>query len=367
MTPKKSLITYKKPSNTQIDKAGEFISKSTDYQNELYKEAYNIISEWRGLYTYPLNTFQADLRNQIKHISWNYAKNSIISQRLKRIASIIIKLQRNPTSQLSRFQDIWWIRAIVPDMKSVILLQDIYTQKKSDLYKKKREKDYIQEPKNDWYRSIHIVFEYTNNRYPQTVWLEFEFQIRTFLQHAWATAVETIGTFTGQSLKSWQGDQERLEYFNYVSAGFCHIEWTKVHSFFDDKSPKEIIKTIVDMNKKLKVVDHIKWFSIAATVIQKKIRTAELKKAMKFFIITLNTKKKEVEVQSFSSKQKDTAMKQYTISEQKALESWNDYVTVLVSIEQIRNLQTAYPSFFWDNELFLECLKRFDEIVWEKK
>jgi len=42
---------------------------------------------------------------------------------------------------------------------------------------------------------------------------------------------------------------------------------------------------------------------------------------MKFFIITLNTKKKEVEVQSFSSKQKDTAMKQYTISEQKALES----------------------------------------------
>ena len=69
MTPKKSLITYKKPSNTQIDKAGEFISKSTDYQNELYKEVYNIISEWRGLYTYPLNTFQADLRNQIKHIS----------------------------------------------------------------------------------------------------------------------------------------------------------------------------------------------------------------------------------------------------------------------------------------------------------
>jgi hypothetical protein len=103
MTPKKPSIIYIKPSKTQIDKAGKLISTSTDYQSSSYQEAYDIISDWRGLYTYPLNTFQADLRNQIKHID---GRNSIVSQRLKRIASIITKLQRNPTSQLSRFQDI---------------------------------------------------------------------------------------------------------------------------------------------------------------------------------------------------------------------------------------------------------------------
>lgn len=359
MTPKKPSIEYKQPSKKQIDKAGKLISISIAYQSEWYKEAYNIISQWRSLHTYPLNTFQADLRNQIQHINW---KNSIVSQRLKRIASIITKLQRNPTSQLSRLQDIWWIRAVLPDMKSVTLLQDLYTKKQSSLYKLKRQIDRIQTPKDDWYRSIHMIFEYTNDRYPQTLWLEFEFQIRTFVQHAWATAVETIGTFTGQALKSWQGDEKRLEYFKYVSAGFCHLEWTKVHSFFDDKSPKDIIEKIVIMNKKLKVIDHITWFSVAAKEIQKKMKTEELKKSSKFFIITLDTKGKRVEVQSFSNRQKETAMKQYTISEQNALESWNRYVTVLVSIEQIKDLQKAYPSFFWDNKLFLECLKRFDSI-----
>jgi len=38
-------------------------------------------------------------------------------------------------------------------------------------------------------------------------------QIRSQLQHAWATAVETVGTFLQQALKSSQGDEGWQRFF----------------------------------------------------------------------------------------------------------------------------------------------------------
>jgi len=35
-----------------------------------------------------------------------------------------------------------------------------------------------------------------------------EIQIRSKLQHIWATAVETVGFFTGQAIKSNEGEKE---------------------------------------------------------------------------------------------------------------------------------------------------------------
>jgi hypothetical protein len=43
--------------------------------------------------------------------------------------------------------------------------------------------------------------------------LKVEIQIRTTLQHVWATAVETVGTFIQQALKSSQGEAEWLRFF----------------------------------------------------------------------------------------------------------------------------------------------------------
>ncbi len=38
-------------------------------------------------------------------------------------------------------------------------------------------------------------------------------QIRTAVQHSWATAVEVVGAFTAQSLKSSQGNEKWLDFF----------------------------------------------------------------------------------------------------------------------------------------------------------
>ena len=52
------------------------------------------------------------------------------------------------------------------------------------------------------------VLRYKNKLVPHHDDLRIEMQIRTKLQHIWATAVETMGTFLGQALKSRQGDQQ---------------------------------------------------------------------------------------------------------------------------------------------------------------
>jgi putative GTP pyrophosphokinase len=85
-------------------------------------------------------------------------------------------------------------------------------------------KDYIAEPKPDGYRGIHLIYRYSNPRAPAYDGLSLELQVRTRVQHAWATAVETMGTFLGQALKSGQGEQEWRSFFAKASAALAIIE-----------------------------------------------------------------------------------------------------------------------------------------------
>src|SRR5207302_10368579 len=53
-----------------------------------------------------------------------------------------------------------------------------------------------------------------------------EIQLRTRLQHAWATAVETVGTFLQQSLKSSEGSEKWLRFFALTGSAFAMTEHT---------------------------------------------------------------------------------------------------------------------------------------------
>lgn len=53
-----------------------------------------------------------------------------------------------------------------------------------------------------------------------------ELQIRTKLQHAWATAVEAMGTFLGEALKAGHGPAAWRDFFATASAAIAHVEST---------------------------------------------------------------------------------------------------------------------------------------------
>jgi ppGpp synthetase/RelA/SpoT-type nucleotidyltranferase len=138
--------------------------------------------------------------------------NALVAQRLKRTPSIIAKLKRFESMDLARMHDIGGLRAVLGNVENVRRLQEEY-KKTTFKHKLVREDDYIAQPKEDGYRSVHLVFQYKNDRAPDYDGLRLELQIRTKLQHAWATAVETMSTFLGKAMKAGQGDRPWLHFF----------------------------------------------------------------------------------------------------------------------------------------------------------
>src|SRR5205814_3031408 len=135
-------------------------------------------------------------------------------------------------------QDIGGVRAIVANVAEVRTLETVYATTPFQ-HKNRAKKDYITNPKPDGYRGVHLIYEYKNDQAPQYNGLLIELQIRTRTQHIWSTAVETMGTFLGQSLKSQQGDDKWLTFFSIVSAAFALEEGCKPGQGFEDLSASD--------------------------------------------------------------------------------------------------------------------------------
>ena len=97
-------------------------------------------------------------------------------------------------------EDIAGCRAVVDSIDNV---RDVYKSLKKSRTKNilVRERDYISKPKESGYRGVHLVFKY-NCRKKEYHGMAVELQIRSKIQHSWATAVEIVGTFTKQALKA---------------------------------------------------------------------------------------------------------------------------------------------------------------------
>lgn len=199
-------------SKSQVDAAGVAIV-TPGVQQERLDDALTVVNNWRSAHSFPLNTFQVGLRRRARDIDGT----ALVAQRLKRLSSIKLKLQRFQTMQLSRMQDIGGCRAVVDSVSQARKVRDAYARRglKHSLV---NQKDYIAEPKESGYRGIHLVYRYRSDRADTYNGLLLEVQLRTGLQHAWATAVETVGTFLEQSLKSSQGSEQWLRFFSVVGS-----------------------------------------------------------------------------------------------------------------------------------------------------
>ncbi|MEK9196439.1 MAG: RelA/SpoT domain-containing protein, partial [Patescibacteria group bacterium] len=187
-------------SKSKVDKAGDIIRSSKPDSDE-YRDALNIVNDWRVCHAYPVNTFVATLRKKVRKY-----KDPIVAQRLKRLPTIVNKLDREPSMKLSRMHDIAGVRGVVKTMDDLNKLVGEYKRAKF-LHELKNTYDYIDNPKLDGYRSVHLVYKYcsTSTRTKQYEGLQIELQLRTRLQHDWATALETISTFRNESFKTGGG------------------------------------------------------------------------------------------------------------------------------------------------------------------
>lgn len=198
-----------KYSGEQVNRAGEKLLLKDLYENEAeFSSVLDVLSYWRSEHDIPLKcAFET-----VQKAALGKDRKAIFAKRLKRIASITKKLRRFDSMALRNMQDIGGCRAIVTNQKK--LLQILRDLKRLPQFKwpdgKYRIKDYITDPKDDGYRSVHIIGIFPGNfSAPRRI----EVQLRTYIQHYWATALEIVDLFTDQALKSNQGDSEWRVFF----------------------------------------------------------------------------------------------------------------------------------------------------------
>lgn len=284
------MITERKFTKGQIDRAGDLLRQENIDQSEL-DWAEIVLENLRSMYAYPLNTFQSTLRDKLGSID---AKKVLVAQRLKRSPSIVSKLQRFPTMNLSRMQDIGGLRAILENINEVRKLEKNYRNSRFQ-HKLAGEKDYISKPSKSGYRGIHLIYKYKNKNVPQYDGLLLELQFRTKLQHIWATSVETVGTFISYSLKSSKGPQDWLDFFALVGAAFSIIEKSPRVPGFESLNEKEIYNKIAKDAKKLKIIDSLQAFNVAA-------KTIKGKKSGSYHLLLLDLDAKTVSFNSYGQK-----------------------------------------------------------------
>lgn len=336
-------------SKSQVNRAGETLRTSPKKSSE-YKWALNIAEEWRKAHVYPLKTFKSNLDKRLLRYP-----DAISAQRLKRMPTILDKLQNRETSmRLSAMQDIGGVRAIVGSVTQAEKLAKEYATSKrfTHIRKDSQCRDYITSPKDDGYRGIHLVYEYNNTlartqQAKDSKGMLVEIQIRSELQHIWATAVETVGLVTGESLKAHRGDDDWLKLFQLVSSAFAITENRNVLQIHKGKEEREIYQSLVDMIMRMKAFDKLSGYSIGLQVID------QVKKSHYYHLLVLDMKKMEINVTGYAETEYDKALRDYEEIESKSL-SYMD--AVLVSAGQRKELKKAYPNYYLDLRRFVELL-----------
>jgi len=331
-----------KYSKGQIDRAGQLLARPTAHEigpehMKVYPDlaqATAILNNFRASHLYPINTFQATLRNRLQKVD----KKALVGQRLKRSPSVLSKLQRSPSMRLSRMQDIGGLRAVVSTIAQARKLEGMYRAGglQHDL---DSSKDYIQQPKPDGYRSIHLVFKYKNAAVPEYDGLRLEMQIRTKLQHEWATAVETASTFLGQALKAGQGDDEWKDFFLACSAAMCNMERQPLPPGFEDHAPEDIVGLVKFQEASLNALSLLRGFSIAAEGISR------ARGQGRYHLVELNTVERKVRITPYPTARLADAEAAYADAERRAQEGAPIDV-VLVAAGTVEAMKRAYPNYF---------------------
>ncbi len=203
------------PSVTKVNKAGDVLRRYlgghhfTLDEMDPFFQAFDVLETWRAAHAAPLQAATMGLRSRVT--TAGCLEVSRVSQRLKRIPTILSKLAREPKMELGRMADIGGCRAVLLSLDEVYRVLGRYQNRKVPEVVQIR--DYIKDPKDDGYRAVHVIVKYHGRR--------IEVQLRTSVQHEWAYTVESVTSRFGLAIKSGGGPKPVREWFQAVSAAMA--------------------------------------------------------------------------------------------------------------------------------------------------
>jgi len=328
-------------SKEQVKKAGINLIKA-DLDSQEFIDAVPIFYNWRSSHAFPMQIMLDFLRKNALRVD----RESFVVQRLKRSWSIMYKLVREKGMSLNRMEDIAGCRAVLNDVEDV---KQLYANLKKSRTNQilHRERDYISNPKNSGYRSVHLVYKYNGGR-EKHHGLYVELQLRSKIQHSWATAVEVVGNFTKQALKASTGDKIWLDFFKYASLEFAKLEKCPIDESYEG----------IDTFKKLQECDKVLDFKKRLSAFKVAVETIDARKSegARYYLLRLDLSKLVINLKGFNKDQLEEATQRYNEDEQKYSKDKSKDI-VLVSAGSVRELKKAYPNYFSDTEYFSKYIE----------
>lgn len=349
----------KRYTGKQVIKAGETLLEDNVKE---FETAMDILSYWRFSHEAPLG----EALKLLQETTLKIDKFAFFAKRLKRYASIVSKLRRFRKMKLKNMQDIGGCRAIVSNLKK--LKKVVRELRKKPEFKtsegKIRFKDYIGNPKEDGYRGYHLIGQFKDKHGNKK---DIEVQVRTKLQHDWATALEIVDLFTGQALKSNQGDDDWKKFFSCVSEQFAVMEDIPLFDKLEDQEKFKKYRKIINESQyhtgscfatticaqKLKVIDKFDAFTHSLKIVDGKL---EKETEDGYVLVIVDTAKKTVQTHFFNHKKNKEAEKEYIEAEKGSAAGKGNIVVALVSSTAVGGIKEAYPNYFADSTEFLSYL-----------
>ncbi|MEP0518527.1 MAG: RelA/SpoT domain-containing protein [Hyphomicrobiales bacterium] len=340
-------------SMSSLRKVGDRLSKTIHHdewrkpvEQERITELFAVANNWRDSHIMPMRSVRYSVRYAIRKLNIE----GDLASRPKRMPSIRRKL-KDSSVKLDQMNDLGGCRAIMDDIAGVrALVHQIEQTFPHDIRKEYR---YIDDPKKDGYRSHHIVFNFVPKSQEQKPFegRRIELQIRTRLQHSWATAIEAVSLFTGTDLKHHRGHENWLRLFELTSAEFAFAESCPTA----DGVPghHERVSEIRQLCRELKAINTLENIKNATHYAENFVSDNA-----KYYLIKYQSDH-TVSVQPYSGAILAAAALQN--EEQKNEFGFADSKVVLVEVDQVERLVQTYPNYFGDVSLFVRNLRNLCE------
>lgn len=314
-------------SMNRLNKAGKAFRKGEEVSDDFL-----VLNDWRERCSAELSNVRSHVNATLKGLEIELKKDAIVSQRLKRLPTIVSKLRHFPQMQLSTMQDIAGIRVVFRNSEDLSrFLARI--QKGGAGFEVAR--DYIKTPAQSGYRSIHLV-KTMNSR------VKVELQLRTQVQHAWATTVEisdVLFTHEGEYKRDAMIQTDRSAFFQQVS---------KLMGMYErgETLEEDLISEVLKLDQRISLTQQVREFGHALKIVNEQ---AKGKSRGSYWLIKIEDG--QIFLSRANEKNKLSLIEQYTQLEQDGKQG------VLVKVDDYNSLKKAYPNYLGDSSRFIDFIE----------
>ena len=192
-----------------------------------------------------------------------------------------------------------------------------------------REKNRLENPAPSGYCGIHRIYKKDG--------VCIELQIRTMLEHVWATSVESIDVLRGTAMKNGEDGAAWTEFFQLFSSLCALVERKPALSMHDGMDSISLMSRIEKLEQSDKIISKIQNYAKTHKV------QNELSKYPNAYYVQIERKEDGVTIiTGYTEEQVGKAYAEYEENER----GTTDSNKVLVSVNNIKKISEIYPNYF---------------------